>query len=60
MSEMFVSFEQLPMNNFDELVNSICEWLEESFKNQFIKEITQRSLRNIAASSSGQNDPMQN
>lgn len=57
MDEMFVSFEKLPMNDFDELVNSVCEWLEENFKTQFMKEVAQRSLNNIA-SGSGQ-EPMQ-
>lgn len=58
MNEMFMSFEKLPMNDFDELVNSVCEWLEENFKNQFMKEIAQRSLSNIASGSS--QEPMQN
>lgn len=58
MNEMFVSFEKLPMNDFDELVNSVCEWLEESFKSQYMKEIAQRSLNNIATGSS--QEPMQN
>lgn len=57
MDEMFQSFEKLPMNDFDELVNSVCEWLEESFKSQFMKEIAKRSLKNIA---SGSQEPMQN
>lgn len=58
MNEMFVSFEKLPMNDFDELVNSVCEYLEENFKSQFMKEIAQRSLNNIASGSS--QEPMQN
>lgn len=48
MDEMFVSFEKLPMNDFDELVNSVCEWLEDSFKSQQLKEIAQRSVSQIA------------
>ena len=58
MNEMFLSFEKLPMNDFDELVNSVCEWLEENFKSQFMKEIAQRSLNNIASGSN--QEPMQN
>lgn len=58
MNEMFISFEKLPMNDFDELVNSVCEYLEENFKSQFMKEIAQRSLNNIGSSSS--QEPMQN
>lgn len=58
MDEMFLSFEQLPMNDFDELCSSVCEWLEENFKTQFMKEIAQRSLNNIASGSS--HEPMQN
>lgn len=58
MNEMFVSFEKLPMNDFDELVNSVCEYLEENFKSQFMKEIAQRSLNNIASGS--KQEPMQN
>jgi len=72
MGELFGSFEKLPMGDFDELVNSVCEWLEENFKNQYIKEIAQRSLKNLAAtggggggsssgssSGSGRSEPMQ-
>jgi len=58
MNEMFLSFEKLPMNDFDELVNSVCEYLEENFKSQFMKEIAQRSLTNIASGS--KQEPMQN
>lgn len=58
MNEMFVSFEKLPMNDFDELVNSVCEWLESSFSSQYIKQIAQQSLNNIAASND--NESMQN
>jgi len=58
MNEMFLSFEKLPMNDFDELVNSVCEYLEENFKSQFMKEIAQRSLSNIASGS--KHEPMQN
>jgi MAX-like protein X len=58
MNEMFVSFEKLPMSDFDELVNSVCEWLESSFSSQYIKQIAQQSLNNIAASND--NEPMQN
>ena len=58
MNEMFVSFEKLPMNDFDELVNSVCEYLEENFKSQFMKEIAQRSLNDIASGS--KQEPMQN
>lgn len=61
MSEMFNSFEKLPMGDFNELVNSVCEWLESSFSSQYIKQIAQQSLNNIAAgSSSSQSDSMQN
>lgn len=58
MNEMFVSFEKLPMSDFDELVNSVCEWLESSFSSQYIKQIAQQSLNNIAASND--NESMQN
>jgi len=58
MNEMFSSFERLPMSDFDELVNSVCEWLEENFKSQFMKEIVQRSLNQIASGS--KQEPMQN
>lgn len=53
-----MSFEKLPMDSFDELANSVCEWLEENFKSQFMKEIAQRSLNNIASGSN--QEPMQN
>lgn len=58
MNEMFLSFEKLPMNDFDELVNSVCEWLESNFSSFYIKQIAQQSLTNIANSSDS--EPMQN
>lgn len=61
MDEMFLSFDKLPMSDFNELVNSVCEWLESSFSSMYIKQIAQQSLNNIAASgSSSQSDSMQN
>lgn len=57
MNEMFVSFDRLPMDDFNELVNSVCEWLESNFSSQYIKQIAQSSLNNIASS---QNESMQN
>lgn len=61
MDEMFLSFEKLPMNDFPELVNSVCEWLESNFSSQYIKQIAQKSLNDIATgSNSNQNDSMQN
>jgi MAX-like protein X len=57
MDELFVTFDQLPMNDFDELVTSMCEWLESNFSSQYIKQVAQQSLNNIAAAS--QNEPMQ-
>lgn len=59
MNEMFLSFDKLPMNDFDELVNSVCEWLESNFSSHYIKQIAQQSLNNIAAGGSD-NEPMQN
>lgn len=58
MNEMFASFDKLPMNDYEELVAAVCEWLEENFKSQFMKEIAQRSLNNVASGSS--QEPMQN
>jgi MAX-like protein X len=61
MDEMFLSFDKLPMQDFNELVNSVCEWLESSFSSVYIKQIAQQSLNNIAAGGSGsQSDSMQN
>jgi MAX-like protein X len=64
MDEMFISFEKLPMGDFTELVNSVCEWLESSFSSQYIKQIAQQSLNEIASSSAAastsQNESMQN
>lgn len=60
MNEMFLSFDKLPMGDFNELVNSVCEWLESSFSSQYIKQIAQQSLNNIAAGGSSQSDSMQN
>lgn len=60
MDEMFMSFESLPMNDFDELVNSVCEWLEESFKSQQLKETAQRSISQIAAMNRQGQESMEN
>lgn len=61
MDEMFLSFEKLPMSDFTELVNSVCEWLESNFSSQYIKQIAQQSLNDIASgSSNSQNESMQN
>lgn len=59
MDEMFLSFEKLPMSDFTELVNSVCEWLESNFSSQYIKQIAQQSLNDIASGNS-QNESMQN
>jgi MAX-like protein X len=58
MDDLFVSFERLPMDDFDALVSNSCEWLESNFSSMYIKQIAQQSLNNIAAAS--QNEPMQN
>lgn len=61
MDEMFLSFEKLPMSDFTELVNSVCEWLESNFSSQYIKQIAQQSLNDIASGgSNSQNESMQN
>ena len=62
MDEMFLSFEKLPMSDFTELVNSVCEWLESNFSSQYIKQIAQGSLNDIASGSSNSqnNESMQN
>lgn len=62
MDEMFLSFEKLPMSDFTELVNSVCEWLESNFSSQYIKQIAQQSLNDIASGGGGnsQNESMQN
>lgn len=61
MDEMFLSFEKLPMSDFTELVNSVCEWLESNFSSQYIKQIAQQSLNDIASGGgNSQNESMQN
>ncbi|KAG5681990.1 hypothetical protein PVAND_011389 [Polypedilum vanderplanki] len=60
MDELFISFDKLPMNDFDSLVTSMCEWLETNFSNQYIKQVAQQSLNNIANAVASQNEPMQN
>lgn len=60
MDDLFISFESLPMNDFSELANSVCEWLEESFKTQFMKEIAQRSVNRLNNAGGSNQEPMQN
>lgn len=61
MDEMFLTFDKLPMGDFTELVNSVCEWLESNFSSQYIKQVAQQSLNEIASTQgTSQNESMQN
>ncbi|KFB41913.1 AGAP000682-PA-like protein [Anopheles sinensis] len=49
MDEMFLTFEQLPMNDFAELTSGVIPWLEEHCKPHLLREVVNRMLTNITA-----------
>lgn len=50
MEEMFVTFDQLPMNDFAELTSGVIPWLEEHCKPHLLRDVVNRTLGNITAS----------
>lgn len=50
MDEMFVTFEQLPMNDFAELTSGVIPWLEEHCKPHLLRDVVNRTLAGITAS----------
>ncbi|XP_055585693.1 max-like protein X [Uranotaenia lowii] len=50
MDEMFVSFEQLPMDDFAELTSGVIPWLEEHCKPHLLRDVVNRTLSGITAS----------
>uniref|UniRef100_A0AAG5DSB3 BHLH domain-containing protein n=1 Tax=Anopheles atroparvus TaxID=41427 RepID=A0AAG5DSB3_ANOAO len=47
MDEMFLTFEQLPMNDFAELTSGVIPWLEEHCKPHLLRDVVNRMLTNI-------------
>uniref|UniRef100_A0A182MII4 BHLH domain-containing protein n=1 Tax=Anopheles culicifacies TaxID=139723 RepID=A0A182MII4_9DIPT len=50
MDEMFITFEQLPMNDFAELTSGVIPWLEEHCKPHLLRDVVNRMLAHITAS----------
>ncbi|XP_055551111.1 max-like protein X isoform X2 [Wyeomyia smithii] len=50
MDEMFVTFDQLPMNDFAELTSGVIPWLEEHCKPHLLRDVVNRTLNNITTS----------
>ncbi|XP_058444399.1 max-like protein X isoform X2 [Malaya genurostris] len=50
MDEMFVTFDQLPMNDFPELTSGVIPWLEEHCKPHLLRDVVNRTLGHITAS----------
>ncbi|XP_055629300.1 max-like protein X isoform X2 [Toxorhynchites rutilus septentrionalis] len=50
MDEMFVTFDQLPMNDFSELTSGVISWLEEHCKPHLLRDVVNRTLTNITSS----------
>lgn len=50
MDEMFVTFDQLPMNDFAELTSGVIPWLEEHCKPHLLRDVVNRTLGNITTS----------
>lgn len=49
MDEMFVTFDQLPMNDFAELTSGVIPWLEEHCKPHLLRDVVNRTLGNITS-----------
>lgn len=49
MDEMFVSFEQMPMTDFNELTSGVVPWLEEHCKPPLLREVVHRTVAGITA-----------
>lgn len=49
MDEMFVTFEQLPMNDFAELTSGVIPWLEEHCKPHLLRDVVNRTLGGITS-----------
>ncbi|XP_035778204.1 max-like protein X isoform X2 [Anopheles albimanus] len=49
MDEMFLTFEQLPMNDFAELTSGVIPWLEEHCKPHMLRDVVNRMLANITS-----------
>lgn len=49
MDEMFVSFEQLPMDSFSELATGVIPWFEENCKPHQLRDMVNRSLAEVTA-----------
>lgn len=49
MDEMFVSFDQLPMNDFSELTSGVIPWLEEHCKPHMLRDVVNRTLGAITS-----------
>lgn len=47
MEEMFLSFAQLPMTDFAELITGVLPWLEENCKPHLLREVVARTLQNM-------------
>ncbi|XP_062540041.1 max-like protein X isoform X2 [Armigeres subalbatus] len=49
MDEMFVTFDQLPMNDFAELTSGVIPWLEEHCKPHMLRDVVNRTLGGITS-----------
>lgn len=49
MDEMFVTFDQLPMNDFAELTSGVIPWLEEHCKPHLLRDVVNRTLGGITS-----------
>lgn len=47
MDDMFESFQQLPMDTFQELTQSSTSWIEEHCKPHLLRDIVSHSLQNV-------------
>lgn len=57
---MFTTFEKLPMKDFAELTTSVLPWLEGHCKPHILQHIVNRTLREIQASASLNNNNANN
>lgn len=56
MDEMFMTFQNIPMDNFEQLTTGVIPWLEEHCKPHILRNIVSRTLQNMSINQVIQNN----
>jgi len=48
MDEMFLSFQNIPMDNFHQLITGVIPWLEEHCKPHILRDVVNQVIRNMS------------